>query len=233
MLPIEELEKRIGYTFQNKKLIERARTHRSFGAEHNERLEFVGDSVLNCVIGNALFLRDQHFTEGDLSRVRSNLVCRKMLNEIGLRLDIPSFLRMGAGELRNGGGYRPSIIADTMEAIFGAVFAEAGFAAAQEVILRLYDPILNGLSPEQLSKDAKTRLQEMLQGMHLPRPVYKILRVKGQPHSQRFVSSCSIPALEIETVGRSTSRRSAEQEAAQLAFDAIAQKKPELFVKRK
>ena len=118
MLSLDQLEERIGYAFQNKKLLDRARTHRSFSADHNERLEFLGDSVLNCVIGNALFLRDRHFTEGDLSRVRANLVCEKMLNTIGRRVGVSNFLRMGEGEMRNGGAERPSIIADAMEAIF-------------------------------------------------------------------------------------------------------------------
>ena len=136
MLSLDQLEERIGYAFQNKKLLDRARTHRSFSADHNERLEFLGDSVLNCVIGNALFLRDRHFTEGDLSRVRANLVCEKMLNTIRRRGGRSDFLR-AEGEMRNGGAERPSIVADAMEAIFGAVFAEAGFEAAQEVILRL------------------------------------------------------------------------------------------------
>ena len=117
MLSLDQLEERIGYAFQNKKLLDRARTHRSFSADHNERLEFLGDSVLNCVIGNALFLRDRHFTEGDLSRVRANLVCEKMLNTIGRRVGVSDFLRMGEGEMRNGGAERPSIIADAMDMI--------------------------------------------------------------------------------------------------------------------
>lgn len=222
MLPLDQLEERIGYVFVNKKLLDRARTHRSFSADHNERLEFLGDSVLNCVIGNALFERDRHFTEGDLSRVRANLVCEKMLNTIGQRVGVSEFLRMGEGEMRNGGSRRPSIVADAMEAIFGAVFAEAGFERAQAVILRLYEPILTGLTPEQLSKDPKTRLQEILQGLHLPRPAYEIVEVRGLAHEQTFVSSCRIDAMNIVTQGVATSRRGAEQEAAAKALELLS-----------
>lgn len=222
MLPLDQLEERIGYVFVNRKLLDRARTHRSFSADHNERLEFLGDSVLNCVIGNALFERDRHFTEGDLSRVRANLVCEKMLNTIGQRVGVSEFLRMGEGEMRNGGSRRPSIVADAMEAIFGAVFAEAGFERAQAVILRLYEPILTGLTPEQLSKDPKTRLQEILQGLHLPRPAYEIVEVRGLAHEQTFVSSCRIDAMNIVTQGVATSRRGAEQEAAAKALELLS-----------
>ena len=215
------LEERIGYTFANRKLLERAVTHRSFAAEHNERLEFLGDSVLNCVIGYSLFLRDKHFTEGELSRVRANLVCEKTLAIIAREIEVSRFLRMGEGEMKTGGSQRPSIMADAMEAIFGAVFSESGFEAAQRVILRLFEPILTSLTPEQLSKDAKTRLQEYLQGNHLPLPQYAVVAVTGAAHAQHFSCECRIPPLGIVTQGRATSRRAAEQEAAAAALDAL------------
>lgn len=218
------LEQRIGYVFRDRKLLQRAVTHRSFAAEHNERLEFLGDSVLNCVIGYALFLRDTHFTEGVLSRVRANLVCEKTLAEIARRIDVSSFLRMGEGEMKTGGAHRPSITADAMEAIFGAVFKESGFEAAQKVILGLFEPILTSLTPEQLSKDAKTRLQECLQGHHLPLPHYEIVSVEGAAHAQRFTCECRIQLLDIVTTGHATSRRSAEQEAAAAALDILQKK---------
>ena len=224
MLSLSVLQERIGYRFQDEKLLRRAVTHRSYAAEHNERLEFLGDSVLNCVIGYALFLRDTHFSEGDLSRVRANLVCEKTLHEVAKRIDISSFLYMGEGELKTGGAERASILADAMEAIFGAVFAEAGFEAAQEVILRLYDPILTGLTPEQLSKDPKTRLQEMLQGLHLPRPEYDIVEVRGLAHDQTFVTSCRITSMQVETTGTASSRRGAEQEAARKALEILSER---------
>ena len=137
LLDLSVLEERIGYTFKKRALLVRAVTHRSFGAEHNERLEFLGDSVLNCVVGHALFLRDKHYTEGVLSRTRANFVCEKTLDEIAAEIDIGSFIRLGEGELKTGGAKRPSILADACEAVFGAVFLDGGFEAAQRVILRL------------------------------------------------------------------------------------------------
>ena len=159
------LEERIGYVFKNKALLKRALTHRSFGAEHNERLEFLGDSVLNCAVGHSLFLRDKHFNEGVLSRVRANFVCEKTLDEIARAIEISAYIRLGEGELHTGGATRPSIMADACEAVFGAIFLDSDFEQAERVILRLYDPILSAgaITPERLSKDAKTRLQEALQ----------------------------------------------------------------------
>ena len=153
LLPAEELESRIGYQFKNKVLQKRALTHRSFASEHNERLEILGDSVLTCVIGHALFLRDRHFTEGVLSRVRSYLVCEKALVEIAAQIQIGQFIYLGEGELKTGGADRPSILADACEAVFGAVFLDGGFEEAQHVILRLYEPILSAkaMSGERLA----------------------------------------------------------------------------------
>ena len=136
MQDLSILEERIGYKFADRKLLERAVTHRSFAAQHNERLEFLGDSVLNCVVGYALFQRDKHFTEGDLSRVRANLVCERTLAVIAKQIDVSAFLRMGEGEMKTGGAHRPSITADAMEAIFGAVFAESGFEPAAAAVRR-------------------------------------------------------------------------------------------------
>ena len=225
MLDLDVLESRIGYAFKNRALLERARTHRSFSADHNERLEFLGDSVLNCVVGHALFLRDKHFTEGDLSRVRANLVCEKTLSQVAERLGVSDFLRMGEGEMRNGGAHRPSILADATEAIFGAVFQDGGFEAAKGVVLKLYDPILDGLTPEQLSKDPKTRLQEWLQGLHLPRPTYTVVDIQGQAHNQSFTAACSIASMDVQTRGVARSRRAAEQEAAAAALALLEERR--------
>ena len=178
----------------------------------------MGDSVLNCVIGYALFLRDKHFNEGELSRVRANLVCEGTLFEIATRIDISSFLFMGEGEIKTGGAHRPSILADAMEAIFGAVFREAGFETAQRVILHLYEPILTALTPEKMSKDPKTRLQELLQGEHLPRPEYAIVNTTGAAHERSFECECRIHSLNIITTGKAASRRAAEQAAAETAL---------------
>ena len=225
MLPLSELENRIGYKFKNESLLKRAMTHRSFSSENNERLEFLGDSVLNCVIGNALFLKDKHFDEGSLSRVRSNLVKQSALAEIAERIGISEFLRVGEGELHTGGNRRPSTIADAVEAIFGAVFTDSGFESAQTVIIRLYEPMLSKLTPDTLGKDPKTRLQEVLQGHHYGLPVYEVLEVRAPPHDQEFRVSLSVPKLDINLQGVGRSRRQAEQEAAQKALDSEAVKK--------
>ena len=217
LLPAEELESRIGYQFKNKALLKRALTHRSFASEHNERLEFLGDSVLNCVIGHALFLRDRHFTEGVLSRVRSNLVCEKALDEIAAQIQIGQFIYLGEGELKTGGADRPSILADACEAVFGAVFLDGGFEEAQHVILRLYEPILSA--------------KEFVQARRLRVPSYRIIMVTGAAHCQHFVCACSLPKAELEEVGEGKSRRAAEQEAAGRMLEKVKAKFP--YAKKK
>lgn len=210
------LEERIDYHFKNKALLTRAVTHRSFAAEHNERLEFLGDSVLNCVVGHALFLRDTHYTEGVLSRTRANFVCEKTLDEIAAEIKIGEFIRLGEGELKTGGASRPSILADACEAVFGAVFLDAGFEAAQRVILRLYEPILavGNVRPERFAKDAKTQLQEFLQSLHEKIPVYSVVSTTGAAHEQTFCCGCRIELAGIYETGTGKSRRAAEQDAA-------------------
>ncbi len=221
-----ELETRIGYSFKNKALLHRALTHRSFSVEHNERLEFLGDSVLNCVIGHALFLRDTHFTEGVLSRARANYVCEKALDEIAAAIDIGNFIRFGEGERKTGGAKRPSILADACEAVFGAVFLDGGFEAAQNVILKLYEPVLSKdvMQPERLSKDPKTLLQEFLQARHLSLPAYSILKIEGAAHDQRFFCACTVEKLHVSDKGEGKSRRAAEQDAAQKVLAALLKK---------
>lgn len=223
LLPGAELEKRIGYVFKDESLLERALTHRSFSATHNERLEFLGDSVLNCVVGHALFLRDKHFNEGVLSRARANFVCEKTLDEIAARIDIGSFIRLGEGELKTGGEKRPSILADACEAVFGAIFLDGGFAEAQRVILSLYEPILSAetMSAERLQKDDKTLLQEFLQGRHLPIPEYRIEKVSGAQHKQNFVCSCRVAEYDVCETGDGMSRRAAEQVAARKVLERL------------
>ena len=210
------LEERIDYHFKNKALLTRAVTHRSFAAEHNERLEFLGDSVLNCVVGHALFLRDTHYTEGVLSRTRANFVCEKTLDEIAAEIKIGEFIRLGEGELKTGGASRPSILADACEAVFGAVFLDAGFEAAQRVILRLYEPILaaGNVRPARFAKDAKTQLQEFLQSLHEKIPVYSVVSTTGAAHEQTFCCGCRIELAGIYETGTGKSRRAAEQDAA-------------------
>lgn len=218
MLPLESLEEKIGYRFENRKLLQRALTHRSWGAENNERLEFLGDSVLNCVIGQALFLRDSHFNEGSLSRVRSNLVCQDALAEIANKLVLSDYLRLGEGEMKTGGAKRPSIQSDAMEAIFGAIMTESGFDVAKSVILKLYEPVLSQLTPERMGKDAKTLLQEFLQAHRLGLPEYAVIDVTGAAHDQTFQCECCINKLNIVVNGTGKSRRTAEQAAAKVAL---------------
>ena len=220
MLELKELEKRIGYQFRNQALLRRATTHRSFSADHNERLEFLGDSVLGCTIGYELFKMDSHFSEGQLSRVRSNLVREEALDEIAADVGVSDFLLMGEGEVKTGGRTRPSILADAMEAIFGAVFLDGGFAEAQRVILGLYRKILADL-PERMGKDPKTQLQEVLQANHLPVPAYRVVSCVGKPNAQTFVSECFIEHFGIRTDGTGSNRRTAEQNAAAAALRGL------------
>ena len=212
-------ERAIGYAFENRELLKQALTHRSFGSAHNERLEFLGDSVLNCVVAQALYERFHDIREGDLSRLRANLVRQETLAEIAMGLRLGDRLHLGEGELKSGGFRRPSILADGLEALFGAIFVEGGFERARQTILQLYAPYLAGLDPQHSGKDAKTTLQEFLQGRRLALPQYQLRATRGEAHAQEFEVECQIPDLGISATGRGPSRRAAEQEAARRAFD--------------
>jgi len=218
--PLETLEQTLGYAFGEPTLLRQALTHRSYGQPHNERLEFLGDSVLNCAMASLLFERFGKLDEGDLSRLRSNLVKQQALVDIAHRLGLSRHLLLGEGELRSGGMRRPSILGDTVEALIGAIFIDAGFDRASAVIRALYDPILKSVDPRTLGKDAKTLLQEHLQGKKLPLPVYAVVATHGAAHSQTFEVECSVPKLGIQVLGSGGSRRAAEQAAARLALDA-------------
>lgn len=219
-LDLKALEQRLGYTFATPELLQQAVTHRSHGAVHNERLEFLGDAVLNCTIAQLLFHKYMRFDEGDLSRLRASLVKQSSLAEIAERIALSEFMRLGEGERKSGGFRRPSILADTMEATFGAVLVDGGFEAARDVITRLFEPVLKVMDPKTLGKDSKTLLQEYLQGKRLPLPVYTVVETRGAAHNQEFEVECGIPKLEISVRGSGRSRRAAEQSAAQLAFEA-------------
>lgn len=223
-MSIKTIESALGYAFAFNDLIKQALTHRSYGIPNNERLEFLGDSVLNCVIAEALFERFRDIREGDLSRLRANLVRQDALHGIALTLELGEHLRLGEGEMRSGGNRRPSILADAVEAIIGAIFLDGGFGAAREAILRLYAPYLETLDPRVSGKDAKTALQEHLQGRRLSLPQYQLRTVRGEAHAQEFEVECLIPELGITTLGRGSSRRAAEQEAAQRAFELVSGK---------
>ena len=218
-MPQSPLESRLRYEFRNAELLRQALTHRSHSASHNERLEFLGDSVLNCAVAALLFQRFGKLDEGDLSRVRANLVKQQSLYEIAQALNIADGLRLGEGELRSGGFRRPSILADAFEAIIGAVFLDGGFDAAQAVIKRLYVPILDHIDPRTLGKDAKTLLQEYLQGHKIALPNYTVVATHGAAHNQQFEVECAVPKLEIKVSGSGASRRAAEQAAAKKALD--------------
>jgi len=221
MNSLASLELALDYQFRNAAMLERAVTHRSHGSNHNERLEFLGDSVLNFVVAALLFRRFPKIDEGDLSRLRANLVKQSSLAEIAQRLSLSQYLRLGEGELKSGGFRRPSILADALEAIFGAVFLDSGFEAAQRVIERQYVAILVNVDPKTLGKDPKTLLQEVLQGRKLDLPVYTVVATHGAAHNQMFDVECSIPALDIKVIAGGASRRAAEQSAATLALAAV------------
>jgi ribonuclease III len=215
------LQDRLGHTFKDAALLQQALTHRSHSSLHNERLEFLGDSVLNCVVASLLFERYNKIDEGDLSRLRANLVKQQSLYEIAQRLELSQFLRLGEGELKSGGFRRPSILADTLEALFGAIFLDAGFNAARDVIRSLYIPILDTVDPRTLGKDAKTLLQEFLQGKKLALPQYNVVATHGAAHNQEFEVECLVPKLDIQVFGTGGSRRAGEQAAAKLALEAV------------
>lgn len=213
------LQKKIGYQFKNVAFLQQALTHRSHSTAHNERLEFLGDSILNCVIASILFETFSVIDEGDLSRVRANLVKQQSLYEVAQRIELSQFLRLGEGELKSGGFRRPSILADTLEALFGAIFLDAGFDAVREVIKMLYEPVLTTLDPLTLGKDAKTLLQEFLQSKKIALPFYNVVATHGAAHNQEFEIECLVPKLEIQVFGTGGSRRAGEQAAAKLALD--------------
>jgi ribonuclease-3 len=216
--------RQLGHVFAQPQLLQRALTHRSYAPEHNERLEFLGDSILGCVIANYLYGSYPQLSEGELSRLRSNLVKEETLAILAQQLNLGSYLKLGEGERKSGGFRRPSILADAMEALFGAIFIDAGFAEAEQAVLNLFVPYLERVDVQTLGKDAKTMLQEYLQGKRIPLPSYSVIATEGEAHAQSFQVECAIPMLKISTRGSGTSRRNAEQEAAQAAYQLIQTK---------
>lgn len=224
---LNQLEERLQYRFHDAELLCQALTHRSHSAANNERLEFLGDSILNCSVAAILFRRYGKLDEGDLSRVRANLVKQQSLYEIAQTLGVSDFLRLGEGELKSGGFRRPSILADTLEALFGAMYLDGGFEKAYAVIERLYTPVLEHVDPKTLGKDAKTLLQEYLQGHKIALPQYTVIATHGAAHNQQFEVECTVPKLDIKVGGSGASRRAAEQAAAKKALEEV-QKMPAL-----
>lgn len=222
----ESLCNSIGYRFAQPQLLHRALTHRSHSSAHYERLEFLGDSVLNCVIAKYLYEQHPDLPEGDLSRLRSNLVNQQTLCALAQGLELGELLLLGDGERKSAGFRRPSILADAMEALFGAVFLDAGFTAAEQVVLRLYVPFIAQMDVQSLGKDAKTQLQEYLQGRKLSLPKYNVIATQGEAHAQVFVVECQIAQLNVTTRGEGSSRRIAEQAAAEAAYNLLSKNKP-------
>ncbi len=211
----------LGYECRDPALLEAALTHRSAGGPHNERLEFLGDAVLNCVVAMLVFREFGAADEGDLSRFRSSLVSGEALAVVAAEIGLGDQLRLGSGELKSGGFRRKSILADTLEALFGAIYLDGGFEAAAAVIERLFIPRLDRLPSAAELKDPKTRLQETLQARGLPLPSYIVESVSGEAHSQVFQVSCSVDALGLKTHATGASRRRAEQAAAQLMLEQL------------
>ncbi len=218
-LPV--LQTRITYSFTQPALLQQALTHRSFSATNNERLEFLGDSVLNFIIAHQLFNLFPHLPEGDLSRLRAKLVREASLAEIATDLNLGDALKLGEGELKSAGWRRPSILADALEAIVGAVYLDGGFDAAQQVVALLYRDKLQTIDPKAIDKDAKSQLQEYLQSKKMDLPEYQVVSIEGEAHAQTFTVQCFIKKLKLTTTGVGTSRRVAEQQAAKLAMDEI------------
>jgi len=215
------LQLRLQHQFTNAVLLNQAVTHRSFSADHNERLEFLGDSVLNLAVADLLYQRLGALPEGDLSRVRANLVKQDTLHQLAVTLGLPEVIRLGEGEVRSGGQKRPSILADALEAVVGAVYLDAGFVAAQNLVHRLFKAVEINPHMDAIGKDAKTELQEWLQARRLPVPTYRISATRGQAHAQTFEVECEVPALHLVESGEGRSRRVAEQEAARRMLDAL------------
>jgi ribonuclease III len=220
--PAEWLRDALGYDCRDAALLEAALTHRSAGGPNNERLEFLGDAVLNCVVAMLVFREFAAADEGDLSRFRASLVSGEALAVIAAEIELGDQLRLGSGELKSGGFRRKSILADTLEALFGAIYLDGGFDAAARVIERLFGARLDRLPSAADLKDPKTRLQEALQARGLPLPVYVVESVSGEAHNQMFRVVCSVDVLGLRTEGSGASRRRAEQVAAQLLLTALS-----------
>ena len=215
------LQQRIGHRFADASLLTCALTHRSFGADHNERLEFLGDAVLSLAISGLLFERFAGSDEGDLTRVRAHLVREDSLHRVAVQIGLPEVLRLGEGEARGGGAQRASILADALEALIGATFRDGGFDAASAVVEGLFGEVIQTTDVASWSKDAKTELQEWLQARRLPVPTYRISATRGQAHAQTFEVECLVPALNLGESGEGRSRRVAEQEAARRMLDSL------------
>lgn len=218
-MDLEGFCQKIGYRFTDPELLRRALTHRSYGTSHNERLEFLGDSVVNCVVALELYGRFPILNEGELSRLRANIVNQPSLAAAAQQFAFGEQLRLGEGELKSGGSRRPSILADSVEAVIGAAFLDGGFDAARRVVRTLLGGLLDTIDPATSGKDPKTLLQEYLQSRKLALPQYAVVATRGEAHEQQFQVECAIPELGIRSLGEGANRRGAEQEAARQAYE--------------
>ena len=218
------LQQRLQHEFSNPGLLAQAVTHRSFSADHNERLEFLGDSVLSLAVSDLLYQRLNALPEGDLSRVRANLVKQQTLHQLSVELGLPDVIRLGEGEVRSGGQKRPSILADALEAVIGAVYLDAGFAAAQKLVHRLFKAVEINPTMDAIGKDPKTELQEWLQGRKMKLPLYRVVGTLGAAHKQTFDVECEIIELNLAERGIGGSRRAGEQAAAAAMLQTLEAK---------
>ena len=220
--PIDKLERKIGYHFNDADLIHLALTHRSAAGKHNERLEFLGDSILSFVIADDLYHRFPKINEGDMSRMRATLVRGHTLAELGREFELGDYLKLGPGELKSGGFRRDSILADAVEAIIGAVYLDSDTEVVRRIILSWYQSRLESIQPGVSQKDPKTRLQEFLQGRRNPLPIYTVTNIKGEAHNQEFTVECEVAGVDKPVIGKGTSRRKAEQAAAETALEQLS-----------
>ncbi len=219
-----ELQRRLQHQFANASLLSQALTHRSFSSDHNERLEFLGDSVLSLAVSDLLYRRLSELPEGDLSRVRANLVRQETLHQLSVELGLPDVIRLGDGEMRSGGQKRPSILADVLEAVIGAVYLDGGFSVAQALVHRLFQSIEINPTMEAIGKDPKTELQEWLQGRKMKLPLYRVVGTLGAAHKQTFDVECEIIELNLAERGIGGSRRAGEQAAALAMLQTLRSK---------
>jgi ribonuclease-3 len=218
-LLLETFCNRLGYYFSQSELLREALTHRSHSTTHNERLEFLGDAILNCAIAGLIYKFFPDLPEGHLSRLRANFVNQRALSELALSLQMDKIIKLGEGEIRSGGYHRPSILADALEAVLGAIYLDSTYVQAEKVVAKLYKPMMERVDLNTQGKDPKTLLQEFLQSQKLALPEYLVVMTTGKAHKQKFKVECVIPTFNIRTIGEGTSRRRAEQAAAKLAYE--------------
>ncbi|MDE1515228.1 MULTISPECIES: ribonuclease III [Vibrio] len=222
MTPLmNKLTSKLGYTFQDSGLLNLALTHRSANGKHNERLEFLGDSILSFVIADDLYHRFPKVDEGDMSRMRATLVRGHTLAELGREFDLGDYLKLGPGELKSGGFRRDSILADAVEALIGGIYLDSDLETVRGIVLKWYQCRLDEIKPGVSQKDPKTRLQEFLQGRRKPLPIYTVTNIKGEAHNQEFSVACEVAGMDAPVIGKGTSRRKAEQAAAETALEQL------------